>query len=184
MSDSLLLHGLQHTMLPCPSLSPRVCSNSCPLSQWCYLSILSSATPFSFCLQYFLASGYFPMSQHQVAKVLELQLKHQSFQWIFGLISFSIDWFDLLAVQGNLQSPPVPQFKSINSLVLILIYSPALTSVHDYWKNHNFDYMDLCNQSDLCLLICCLGLSWLFPPRSKCLLISSLYLLHFRHYSN
>ena len=63
VSDSLLLHGLQHTRLPCPSLSPRVCSNSCPLRQWCYLSISSSATPFSFCLQYFLASGYFPMSQ-------------------------------------------------------------------------------------------------------------------------
>ena len=47
---------------PCPSLSPEVCSNSCPLSLWCYLTIISSAAPFCFCLQSFPASGYFPMS--------------------------------------------------------------------------------------------------------------------------
>ena len=57
-----------------------------------------------------------------------------------GLISFSIDWLDLLAVQGTLQeSSPTPQFKSINSPVLSFFYSPALTSIHDYWKNHSFD---------------------------------------------
>ena len=56
-----------------------------------------------------------------------------------GLISFRIDWLDLLAVQGNLKSSPTPQFKSINCLVLSLLYSPTLTSTHDYWKNHSFD---------------------------------------------
>jgi len=79
-------HGLQHTRLPCPSLSPRVYSNSCPLSQWCHPTISSSVTPFSSCSQSFPASGSFPMSfssSHQVSKVLELQLQHQSFQWIF-----------------------------------------------------------------------------------------------------
>ena len=62
MSNSLWPHKLQHSRLPCPSLSPRVCSNSCPFSQWCYLTTSSSATPFSFCLQPFPASGSFPMS--------------------------------------------------------------------------------------------------------------------------
>ena len=63
MSDSLWSHGLQHARLPCPSLSPGVCSNSCPLSQWCHPTILSSATLFSFCLQSFPASGVsFPVS--------------------------------------------------------------------------------------------------------------------------
>ena len=77
-----------------------------------------------------------------------------------GLISFRIYWFDLLAVQGTLQeSFPTPQFKSINSLMLNLLYGPNLTSVHEYWKNHSFDYTDLCQQSDLCFLICCLDLS-------------------------
>ena len=57
-----------------------------------------------------------------------------------GLISFRIYWFDLLAVQGTLQeSFPTPQFKSINSSVLSLLYGPALTSVHDCWRNHSFD---------------------------------------------
>jgi len=63
VSDSLRPHGLQHTKLPCPSPPPRVCSNSCPLSQWCYLTISSSVTHFSFCLQSFPASEFFPMSQ-------------------------------------------------------------------------------------------------------------------------
>ena len=57
-----------------------------------------------------------------------------------GLISFRIDWFDLLAVHGTLQeSSPTPQFKSINSLMLSLLYGPILTSIHDYWKTRSFD---------------------------------------------
>ena len=55
-----------------------------------------------------------------------------------GLISFRIDWLDLLAVQGTLQPSPTPQFKSINSLVSFL-YGPPLISIHDRWKNHSFD---------------------------------------------
>ena len=60
VSDSLQPHGLQHASLPCPWLSPRVCSDSCPLSLWCYLTISSSAIPFSCYLQSFPASGFFP----------------------------------------------------------------------------------------------------------------------------
>ena len=63
MSDSLQHYGLQHSSLPCPSVSPGVCSNSCSLSQWCYSTISSSVAPFSFCFQSFLALGFFPMSQ-------------------------------------------------------------------------------------------------------------------------
>ena len=63
MSNSLQPHELQHARFPCPSLSPRVCSNSCPLNQWYYLTFSSSATPFPFCLQFFPALGSFPMSQ-------------------------------------------------------------------------------------------------------------------------
>ena len=63
VSNSLWPHGLQHTRLPCPLLSPGVCSNSCPLSQWCHLTISSSVTPFSSCLQSFPASGSFPIRQ-------------------------------------------------------------------------------------------------------------------------
>ena len=63
LCPTLLPHARQHARLPCPSLSPRVCSNSCPLSQWCHPSISSSVTPFSSCPQSFPASGSFPMSQ-------------------------------------------------------------------------------------------------------------------------
>ena len=63
MSYSLQPHGLQHSRIPCPSVSPRVCSNSCPLSQWCHPTISSSVIPFSSHLQYFPASGSFLMSQ-------------------------------------------------------------------------------------------------------------------------
>ena len=85
VSDSLQPHGLQHARLPCPSPTPRACSNSCPSSQWCHPTISSSVFPFSSRLQSFLPSGAFPRvsSSHQVAKVLKLQLQHQSFQWIF-----------------------------------------------------------------------------------------------------
>ena len=84
VSDSLRPHGLQHTRLPCPSPYPRACSNSCPWSQWCHPTISS-------CHPLFLLPSIFPSislfqwvgSLHQVAKVLQLQLQHQSFQWIF-----------------------------------------------------------------------------------------------------
>ena len=61
-----------------------------------------------------------------------------------GLISFRMDWFDLLAVKGFQESSPTPQFKIINSSALSFLYSPTLTSIRDYWKNHSFDQMDLC----------------------------------------
>ena len=84
MSDSLWPHGLQHTRLPRPSPTPGAYSNSCTSSRWCHPTISSSVVPFSFRLQSFPASGSFPMSpSHQVAKVLELQLQHQPFLWIF-----------------------------------------------------------------------------------------------------
>ena len=63
VSDSLQPHGLQHGRLPCPSPTPRACSNSCPSSHWCHPTISSSAIPFSSCLQSFPAPGSFPMSQ-------------------------------------------------------------------------------------------------------------------------
>ena len=67
-----------------------------------------------------------------------------------GLIFLRMDWLDLLAVQGTLKSfLQHPQFKSINSLWLSFLYRPNLTSLHDYWRNHSFDYTDLCWQSDV-----------------------------------
>ena len=67
-----------------------------------------------------------------------------------GLISFRMDWLDLLAIQGTLRSLlQHHSFKSINSSVLSFLYSPTLTAIHDYWKNHSFDYLDFCWQSNV-----------------------------------
>ena len=104
MSDSLRLHGLQHARLPCALLPLRVCSNSCPLSQWCYLTISSSVALFYFCLQLFPASGSFLMGW-----LCSRWPKYWSFSIspsneYSGLISFRIDWFDLLADWGTLKS--------------------------------------------------------------------------------
>ena len=148
MSDYLWPHGLQHARLPCPSLTPRVYSNSCPLSRWCHPTISSSAIPFSSCLLSFPTSGFFKWvsSLHQVAKVLEFQLQHQSFQLVFRTDWFPLGWTDWISLQskGLVGSPcspssPTPQFKSINSLALSFLYSPSLTSTHDHWKNHSLD---------------------------------------------
>ena len=152
MSDSLQPHGLQHTKLPCPSLSPRVCSNSCPLSRWCHSAISFSVASFSSFCQSFPASGSFLMSW----LVRIRRPEYWSFNFSIspcheysGLISFKIDGFDLLSVQGTLESSPAPQFQSIDSSVLNLLYGPALTSVYDYWKNHSFGYTDCQQQPDV-----------------------------------
>ena len=76
-----------------------------------------------------------------------------------GLISFRIDWLDLLEVQGTLESLIQHHSSKVSILRHSVLYSPTLTSIHDYWKNHSFDYMDLCQQSDVSFLICCLGSS-------------------------
>ena len=91
MSDSLQPHGLQHARFPCPSQSPRVCSNSCLLNQRCHPTLSSSVIPFS-CLQSFPALGCFPMSQLFASggQVLKLQLQPQSFQWIFRVDIFLV----------------------------------------------------------------------------------------------
>ena len=106
ISDSLWPHGLQHTRLPCPSISPRVCSNSCSSSQWWHPTISSSFTPFSFYSQCFPASGSFPMSQLFTSggqSIGASGLASSSDEYS-GVISFRMDWFDLLAVQGTLKS--------------------------------------------------------------------------------
>ena len=86
-------------------------------------------------------------SLHQVAKVLEPQHQHQSFQWIFRT-DILYDWlvWSLCSPRDSQESSPTPQFKSINSLVLSFLYGSTLTSIHDYWKNHSFDYMGLCSK--------------------------------------
>ena len=130
-------HDSQHTRPPCPSPTPRAYSNPCPLSWWCHPTISSSVLPFSSRLQSFPASGSFQMFFASGAWSSSFSINPSN--EYSGLISFKMDWLDLFAVQGTQESSPRSQFKSINSLALSFLYSPTLTSIHDYWKNHSFD---------------------------------------------
>ena len=166
MSDSLWSHGLEHARLSCPSLSPRICSNSCPLSWWCNLTILSSVDPFYSYPQSFPASVSFPMSQlfpsgdrsigaSASASVLPMNIQ---------------DWFPL-GLTGLI---------SLLSKGLSRVFSRTTIWEHQFfsaqpslWSNFHICtwilekswlwlYRPLSAKWCLCFLICCLGWSWLF----------------------
>ena len=101
---------------------------------------------------------------HQVAKELALQLRYQSFQWVLR-VDFLYDWlvWSPCCPRDSQEFTPAPQFKSINSSGLSLLYGPTLTSVHEYWKNHSFDCRALC----LCFLLHCLGMSCVCLPNYR-----------------
>ena len=142
MSDSLQPHGLQHARLPCPSPTPRACSNSCLLCRWRHPTISSSVVPFSSHLQSSPASGSFPMNRFFASGGQSIGVSASA-----SVLTKNIqDWFTLgwtgwisLQSKGLSRSSPTPQFKSINSLALSFLYSCTVTSIHDYWKNHSFD---------------------------------------------
>ena len=117
--------------------------------------------PTSPALNLFQHQGLFQRvsSSHQVANGFELQLQHQPFQWIFR-VDFLHYWLvcSPCSPRDSQEYSPTPQFESIKSLVLSLLYGSILTSYMTTGKNHTFDYIDLCWQI-LCFLICCLGLS-------------------------
>ena len=106
LSDSLQPPGLQDARLPCPSPTPGAYSNSCSLCQWCHQPSHPLSSPSLPTFNLSQNQGLFKWvdSFHQVAKVLEFQLQHQSFQWIFRLISFRMDWLNLLTVQRPLKN--------------------------------------------------------------------------------
>ena len=146
MSDSLRPQGLQHARLLCPSPTPGACSNSCPSIK----SVMSS-NHLILCHPLFLLPSIFPSirvfsneSVLRIAKVLKIQLQHQSFQRLFRT-DFLYD--------GLVGSPCSPRDSPrIFSTTTVwkhqffsahFLYSLTLTSIHDYWRNHSFDWMDL-----------------------------------------
>ena len=142
MSDSLRPHGLQHTRPPCPSPTPGVYSNSCPLSWWCHPTISSSVIPFSSHLQSFPASGSFPMSQffasggQSIGVSASLSVLPMNIQdW---LPSGWAGWISLQS-KGLSRVFSNTTVQNINSSTLSFLYTPTLTSIHDHWKNHSLD---------------------------------------------
>ena len=141
MSDSLQPYEQQHVRLPCPSPTPRAYSNSHSLSQWCHPTISSSIIPFSH-LQSFPASGSFQMSHFFISGNQNTGVSTSASVLLMNIQN----WFPLGWLVGSPCSPrdsqesyPTPQFKSINSSVLSFLYSPTLTSIHDYWENNSLD---------------------------------------------
>ena len=110
---------------------------------------LSSPSPPALYLSHYQGLFKWVSSSHQVAKYWRFSFNISPSNEHAGLISFRMDWFDLLAVQGSLRVSPTPQFESIISSVLSLLYGPALTSRYDYWKNYYFGYTELCQQNDV-----------------------------------
>ena len=150
VSNSLQPHGLQHVRLPCPSPIPRVCSNSCPLTQGCHPTLSSSAVPFSSCLQYFPASGSFPMSQFFVSGGQSIGASASA-----SVLSMNIQgWFPLgLTSLLSLHSKGLSRVFSNITVQKHQFFDtqlfPTLTSICDYWKNHSFNYTDLSWQNDV-----------------------------------
>ena len=143
MSYSLLPHGLHHARPPCTSPTPGAYSNSCPSSQWCHPTISSSIVPFS-CLQSFPASGSFQMSQlfasggqsigpSALASVLPMNIQ----DW------FPLGWTGWTSLQskGLARVFSSTTVQKHHSSVLSVLYSSTPASIHDYWKNHSFDFL-------------------------------------------
>ena len=141
VSDSLWPYGLQHDRLPCPLPTPGAYSNSCPLSQWCHPTVSPSAVPFSSHLQSFPASGSFPKSQFFASCDQSTGVSASVFPInIQGWFPLGWTHWNLLAAQGTLKS--LLQYHSSKASILqcsAFLISPALTSIHDYWKNHSSD---------------------------------------------
>ena len=141
ISDSLWPHELQHARSPCPSPTPEVYTNPCPLSRWCHLTISSSVVYISSCLQSFPNIRVF---SNELALCIwwwkywrfSFNISPSNEHW--GLISFRIDWLYLLAVQGIHKS--LLQHHSSKASILLCLFSLQSNShIHDYWKNHILD---------------------------------------------
>ena len=169
--------GLQHARLPLPSPTPRACLNSCPWSQWCHPTISSSVVPFSSRLQSFPASGSFPMSQFLAwggpsigvsTSVSVLPMNEYS-----GLISFRMDWLDLLAVQGTLKSllqhhGSKAWIRRCSALFIVQLSHPYMTT----GKTIALTRWTFVGKEKSLLFSMLSRLVIAFLSRSKCLLIS------------
>ena len=147
-------HGLQPPGLPVPHHIPKFAQfmsialvmPSSHLILWCPLLLLSSVFP---SIRDFSNELAIPITWPKYWKMTKIQLQHQSFHWIFR-IDFPLDWLGWYPCcpRHSQESSPAPQFEGISSLVVCLLYGPALTTVCDHWEDHSLYHMDLCQQSN------------------------------------
>ena len=142
MSESLWPHGFQHARSPCPSPTPWIYWNSCPLSQWWQPTISSSVVPFSSCPQSFPASGFFEMSQFFTSGGQSIGVSASASVLPMNTQDWSpLGWTGWISLQSKGLSRVFSNttVQSINSSVLSFLYSPTLPFIHDHWKNHSLD---------------------------------------------
>ena len=161
--------------LPCPSPSPEVCPNACSLHQWCHPAISSSDILFSFCPQSFPGSGTFPLSQLFTSDDQNTGVSASA-----SALPMSIqDWFHWRSTSWSPCCPrdsqeysPAPQFTGTNSSMLVPLYGPVLTTVHDHWEEHSHDYTDFVGTVIPLLFNTLSRFVIVFLPRSNRLLLS------------
>ena len=142
VSNSLRPHELQHARPPCPSPTPGVHSNPCPLSRWCHPTISSSVVPFSSCPQSFPASGSFPMSQIFTSGGQSIGVSASTSVLPMNTQDWSpLGWTGWISLQSKGLSRVFSNttVQKHQSLALSFLYSPTLISIHDHWKNHSLD---------------------------------------------
>ena len=163
MSDSLRPHEPQHARPPCPSPTPRVHPNPCPLSRWCHPTISSSVIPFSSRLQSFPASGSFPMNQLFTSGGQSIGVSASASVLPMNTQGWSLGWTGWISLQSKglsrvLSNTPVQKHQFFCSSCL---YSPTLTSMHLYFLSHIIlhyglsqvaDYNSLCYTAGPCCL--------------------------------
>ena len=149
---SFTTHELQHTRLPWSSLTPGACSNSCPSRQWCHPTVSSSVVPFSSWLQSFPASGSFPRNQFFASGGQSIRVSASA-----SVLPMNIQDLFPLGCTGwiSLQSRGLSTVFSNTTVQKHQFFGPQLSlwsnsHIHTWlWKNHSFDYMDLCWQSNV-----------------------------------
>ena len=156
VSDSFWPHGLQHARLPCPSPTPRACSNSCPLSWWCHSPshLLLPASPPVFNLSQYQGLFQWCGSLYQVAKILELQLWYQSYQWIFkvGFLKDRLVWSPC-SPRDSQESSPAPQFESISLSFSLLYFHCVLKVVGPTTWAFHYNLAQLPTYAPFCLRV-------------------------------
>ena len=142
LSLALQPHELQHARPPCPSPTPGVYPNSCPLSRWCHPTISFSVVPFSSCPQSFLASGSFQMSQLFTLGGQSIGVSASTSVLPTNTQGWSpLEWTGWISLQSKGLSRVFSNttVQKHQSSTLSFLYSPTLKSIHDYWKNHSLD---------------------------------------------
>ena len=142
VSDFLWPHEPQHSRPPCPSTTPGVYPNSCPLSWWCHPTISSSVISFSSCPQSFPASGSFQMSQLFTSGSQSTGVSASTSDFPMNTQDWSpLGWTGWISLQSKGLSRVFSNttVQNINSSALSFVYSPTLTSIHDPWKNHSLE---------------------------------------------